>query len=238
MAIVLLSLVPALVVLLYYYQRDRHPEPWGYVALVFVFGGWSCLVAYPLERLAQSLFPHPSPSFALLFLECLLIPGVIEETVKLLVVVGAIWWRRDFDEPIDALVYGVAAALGFTFGEDLRYYLVNGIDVTRVWSTAAHPWFSCFWASSLGWARVLPRRQGLSLVLLGLAASVFVHALFDFLILGAADPAWDWLRYGLVPLLVFLCWVMEKQLETLQAEQSSRAATYPAAPDPAPATVD
>ena len=40
------------------------------------------------------------------------------------------------------------------------------------------------WAASLGWARVIPRRQGLGLVVLGLAASVFVHALFDFLILG------------------------------------------------------
>ena len=220
MALVLLALIPALLVLLYYYYRDRHPEPWGYVLFVFLLGALSCLVAYPLERAAQSLFAHPPRSIPLLFLECLLIPGLIEEGIKLAVVVAAIWPRRDFDEPIDALVYGSAAALGFTFGEDLRYYLVNGPAPTRIFSTAAHPWFSCFWAASLGWARVLPRRQGLGLVILGLTASIFVHALFDFLILGAqshADHAW--LRHALAPLLVLLYWVTEKQLETLQRDR-------------------
>jgi len=222
MTFLLLALVPALVVLLYYYYRDRHPEPWGYVAFVFVLGALSCVIAYPLERIAQSWFSHPPTSFPLLFLECLLIPGFIEESVKLVVVVAAIWRRRDFDEPIDALVYGIAAALGFTFGEDLRYYLANGADFTRVFSTAAHPWFSCFWAASLGWARVLPRRRGAALVALGLTASIVVHAFFDFLILGAeANADYGWLRHALAPLLVFLYWVTEKQLEALQREQET-----------------
>jgi RsiW-degrading membrane proteinase PrsW (M82 family) len=195
---------------------------------VFVLGALSCLPAYPLERWAQSFFPHPPASGYALFLECLLIPGLIEECVKLLVVVSAIWWRRDFDDPVDALIYGTAAALGFTFGEDLRYYWVHGADLTRVFSTAAHPWFSCFWAASLGWARVLPRRQGAGLLALGVAASVLVHALFDFIILGAAVfPAWAWLRYFLPPLMVALYWVMEKQLEALQGGSLQTSASLP-----------
>lgn len=224
MALFLLALVPALVLLLYYYYRDRHPEPWGWVGFVFLLGALACLPAYPLERWAQSFFPHPPTSGSWLFLECLLIPGVIEEAVKLLVVLAAIWWRADFDKPVDALIYGTAAALGFTFGEDLRFYLANGADATRIFSTAAHPWFSCFWAASLGWARVLPRRQGLGLVALGLTASILVHALFDFIILGAeVFPAYAGLRYCLAPLLVGLYWVMEKQLETLQKERAPAA---------------
>ncbi len=222
--LVLLALIPALVVLLYYYHRDRHPEPWMVVGGVFVLGALSCLVVYPLQRWAQSFFPPALAPGSLLFLECLLIPGGIEESIKLLVVLAAVGWRRDFDHPVDGLIYGTAAALGFTFGEDLRYYLVHGVDGTRILSTVTHPWFSCFWASSLGWARVLPRRQGLGLIFLGLLSSIFVHALFDFFILAAdARQSWAWLRHLLVPLLVFLYWVMEKQLEVLQQQHLSKA---------------
>ena len=78
MVVLLLALVPALVVLFYYYHRDRHPEPWSWVAVVFILGALACVPAYPLERWVQSFFPYPPESFGALFLECLLIPGVIE----------------------------------------------------------------------------------------------------------------------------------------------------------------
>jgi RsiW-degrading membrane proteinase PrsW (M82 family) len=216
-----LALIPCLALLYYYYNRDRHPEPWGWVAVVFVAGALSCLVAYPLERWAQSFFSE-RPTAGGLLLECLLIPGVIEESIKMLVVVAVVWWRPDFDDPVDGLIYGTAAALGFTFGEDWRYYLVHGHDWSRALGAAVHPWFSCFWAASLGWARVLPRAQGLGLVVLGLAASVMVHALFDFFVLAAdAHQHWAWLRHLLAPLLVLLYWVMERQLDALQAARQT-----------------
>ncbi|MCI0642600.1 MAG: PrsW family intramembrane metalloprotease [Gemmataceae bacterium] len=226
MAVFFLALIPALVVLFFYYHRDRHPEPWGWLLVVFVLGALSCLVAYPLERFAQLLIPAATWPGYELFLECILVPGVIEESVKLSVVVGAIWWRKDFDEPVDGLIYGIAAALGFTFGEDLYYYHMHGADWSRVISTVAHPWFSCFWAASLGWARTrLSPRAGLGLVALGLLASVMVHATFDFLILAAdLGPAWTWLRHLLVPLLVFLYWCVEKMLDDLQSIKNAEPA--------------
>src|SRR5262245_55942938 len=189
------------------------------LAAVFGAGFLACGVVYPVERWAQRFF---SPGERL-FLECLLIPGVIEETAKLLVVLLVVWWQTDFDEPVDGLIYGTAAALGFTFGEDWRYYVIHGADVSRLITTVAHPWFSCFWAASLGWAKVRPRLQGLGLVVLGFVASVLVHALFDFFIVAAdADEHWAWLRAGLVPLLIGLYWITEKQLEELQRESQAK----------------
>src|SRR5262245_20333435 len=222
MPLFLFALIPTVAILYCYYIRDRHPEPWGLVAMVFIFGALSCFVAYPLERWAQTFFPHPS-SRKSLFLECLLIPGVIEESVKLFVVIATVWWHRDFDEPVDGLIYGTAAALGFTFGEDWRYYVIHGADASRLVTTVAHPWFSCFWAASLGWAKVRPRLQGLGLVILGFVASVLVHAVFDFFIIAAdTDERWAWLRAGLVPLLIGLYWITEKQLEELQRESQPK----------------
>lgn len=235
MTLLLTALIPALVVLYYYYNKDRHPEPWGWVAMVFVFGAMSTLVTLPLEIWAQSLFPvaEARQRGGLLFLECLLIPGLIEESIKLLVVVLVVWWLQDFDEPIDGLIYGTAAALGFTFAEDWYAYAIKGEDWTRILSTVAHPWFSCFWASGLGWARTLPRPQGISLAVLGLLASIFVHGLYDFLLLaGVQDQAWAWLRHLVAPLLVVLYVVVEKQLEEGQAPATKPEPEPPNVPAP------
>ena len=221
MSAVVLALAPCLGVLYYYHRRDRHPEPVGRVAAAFLAGALSCAVAYPLERWGQSFFPaRPAPG--LLFLECLLVPGLMEEAVKLLVVLAVVWRRPAFDEPVDGLVYGAAAALGFTFGEDVRYYLVHGPDGSRVLTVAAHPWFSCFWAAGLGRAMAAPRGVGLGLVALGLSASVVVHALFDFCILaGEVSQTGAWPRHLLGPLLVLLYWVMERRLDALQQDPAA-----------------
>jgi RsiW-degrading membrane proteinase PrsW (M82 family) len=217
MFVILLAFAPAMALLIFYYLRDRHPEPWLWVLLVFFLGALSCAVAFPLQRLVQAVLPAPTDVSGWLLLECLLVPGLIEESVKLGVVLGSVFWRRDFDDPIDGLVYATAAALGFTYGEDLVHYLAHGPDWRRVLSVVAHPWFSCFWGAALGWSRTLPWKQGVGLVGLGLLASISVHAVFDFFVLAAdMDSEWAWLRYCLTPLVIGLFFAMEWHFERLQ----------------------
>jgi len=220
MAYLLVLLVPSLAILFYYYNKDRHREPWALVALVFLCGAFSVLGAVPLEQWAQARLSEITSrhSGVALLLECLLIPGLIEETVKLLVVVAVVFWRKEFSEPVDGLVYGTAAALGFAFAEDWRFYVLEGADWRRVFSAITHPWFSSFWASSLGWAKFRPASRGVPLVLGGLTASAIVHGVYDFLILASdADPAQAWLRHLLTPLLVILYFLMERRLDRARA---------------------
>jgi RsiW-degrading membrane proteinase PrsW (M82 family) len=213
MGFLLLALVPALAVLWFYYLQDRRREPHGLIAMTFGAGFCACAVAYPLERWAQQFFPQGRH----LLLECLLIPGLIEESIKLLVVVLVVFWRADFDEPVDGLVYATAAALGFTFGEDWRYYVVHGVDGTRILSTAAHPWFSCFWGAALGLARFRSWGRGILLVSAGLALSAVTHALFDYCVLMAeAYPQWAWLRWFVAPILIGLCLAMDRMITRMQ----------------------
>jgi RsiW-degrading membrane proteinase PrsW (M82 family) len=225
MAYLLALLLPTLAILYWYYNKDRHREPWQMVALVFTAGALSVLIAFPLERAAQMLRPtvrEPISGLALL-LECLLIPGLIEESVKLLVVLAVVFWRRAFNEPIDGLVYGTAAALGFAFAEDCRYYFVEGADWRRVFSAITHPWFSCFWAASLGWAKLRPARTGVPLVIAGLVAAAIVHGVYDFLILiSDTDSKLTWLRHLLAPLLFTLYVLQERRLERACAHQEQQ----------------
>lgn len=215
MTLLLLALIPALAVLYYYYNRDRHPEPWQGVATCFILGGMAIFPALAVERwlFSQHLGESLSPR-ARLFLDCVLTVGVTEESLKMLVVLVAVFWRRDFDEPVDGLIYGTAASMGFTFAEDWWYYVFEGASWPRAFSAVAHPWFACFWASSLGWARFHPWTRGIPFILIGLLCSALVHGIYDFLILvSQEDSPWRWAQYGLTPLLLLLYWALEKMLE-------------------------
>jgi RsiW-degrading membrane proteinase PrsW (M82 family) len=222
---------------MYYYHRDTHREPWQWILLVFLAGMMATWCVLPMQLWAQGFRPKPTTlnghqAPLALFLECLLIPGLMEECAKMLVVVLLVYPRKEFDEPIDGLIYGLTAALGFTFGEDLLYFAIRGSgDWSRALSALAHPWFSCFWASALGWSKFKPRSFGIPLVLGGLLLSTFVHGLYDFLILASVVHQMAWLRHLIAPLMIALYFVLEHHLEVAQA-----ASPMPNA-EPAPAEV-
>ena len=53
-----------------------------------------------------------------------------EEIVKVLVIIAVSWKRRAFADPMDTVVYGAAAVLGFAAYENLAY-LVQHADMWR-----------------------------------------------------------------------------------------------------------
>jgi len=127
-AYVALSFLPPLVWLLFWLHEDRHPEPKHLVLLTFAAGIFSALAAVGVELaffgtepvlrgVAARWFP------ALLGMPLAVFSGValIEEYVKYLAVKLAVFSRPEFDEPVDAMVYMVTAALGFAAIENVIF---------------------------------------------------------------------------------------------------------------------
>ena len=100
------------------------------------------------------------------------------------------------------------------FAEDCRFYWLEGADWRRILSAITHPWFSCLWASALGWVRFRSLKRGLLLLAGGLIVSAVLHGVYDFLILAStADLDRAWMRHLLTPLLILLYYIMERRLE-------------------------
>ncbi|PIR45062.1 MAG: hypothetical protein COV10_01440 [Candidatus Vogelbacteria bacterium CG10_big_fil_rev_8_21_14_0_10_51_16] len=109
------GLLPALFWLIFWLQEDKiHPEPKGVIALAFVAGMGSVAVALHLELLLAHVFP----------------PGVIrvtlwaasEELVKYWAAsYAAMRHNKAFDEPVDAMIYLITAALGFAAAENALF---------------------------------------------------------------------------------------------------------------------
>ena len=113
------GLLPALVWLWFWLHEDRkNPEPRSIIALTFTTGMAMIFFAIPLE----SLFMNTSPPL-LRFTAW----AAIEEVLKFLAAYLAAMHTRHFDEPIDAMVYMMCAALGFAALENTLFILNSTI---------------------------------------------------------------------------------------------------------------
>ena len=119
-----------------------------------------------------------------LFLVSFVVVGPIEELCKYAAVRFSVYRSAEFNEPLDGLVYSSAAALGFASLENVFFTIQNGPAVMLVrapLSTLGHVFFAAMWGYSLGVHRLGIARRGT--VGRGLFASMFLHGLFNFVLL-------------------------------------------------------
>ena len=119
--LVFLGFIPSLIWLNFYFREDCHPEPKSLLTKVFLMG----IITSPLAILLQLLLVNCEgissiKSFCLPFgflqpnsIEFFMWSAFVEELIKFYVIKLIILNNPEFDEPIDAMIYMMAAALGF-----------------------------------------------------------------------------------------------------------------------------
>jgi RsiW-degrading membrane proteinase PrsW (M82 family) len=115
--LIILGFIPSLIWLNFYFREDCHPEPKHLLAKVFLMG----IIISPIAILLQMLIIKCqganicSPIGILLpsSPEFFLWSAFVEEMIKFYAVKIIILNDPEFDEPIDAMIYMMTAALGF-----------------------------------------------------------------------------------------------------------------------------
>jgi RsiW-degrading membrane proteinase PrsW (M82 family) len=185
----LMAGIPAVFWLGFFYLMDRHePEPKQLVAGVCVLGA---LIAAPLADFVQG---QVAPSAALgvaglspfsldRVLHAVLVVGLSQEMCKYAVVRYTIYMSREFDEPMDGIVYMMACGTGFAVwvnfhrlsGQNHEVYLSIGA-ADAVVTTLAHASFAGVLGYVMGRAKFSRRRapvRGILLMLGLLLAAAF-----------------------------------------------------------------
>jgi len=185
--------IPAVLWLGFFYLMDRHePEPKQLVVGVCVLGA---LIAAPLADFLQfqavppiALAVHGLSPFSLdRVLYAVLIVGLSQEMCKYAVVRYTIYLSREFDEPMDGIVYMMACGTGFAVwvnyhrlsGQNHEVYLSIGAAQAVV-TTLAHASFAGLLGYVMGRAKFSRRSAPIRgiLLMLGLLGAAALNGQF------------------------------------------------------------
>lgn len=215
------TFLPAIVWLLFYLREDRHPEPKLLLILTF-FGGMAAVVLAIVGECmfvqivnngsCREGFSQGGQNMFTLFL----VIAFIEEYCKYLAVKFLVLRRHDFDEPVDAMIYMITAALGFAAVENALFIfplfsnsLILGFEVTTsrfLGANLLHALSSGIVGFFLARAWFSPHRH--HFIALGVITASFLHALFNYLILLREDvpegTIYLFLLLSLMALVVFI----------------------------------
>ena len=121
MSTLLITIVPSILILLYFFLSDKFKEPKGSIALVFFLGICICLPAGYVNSFMENNFKD---IFSERLLFSFLGPAWCEELLKFIILYFIVLKRNEFNERMDGIVYGVAVSLGFATLENYEYVFV------------------------------------------------------------------------------------------------------------------
>lgn len=174
-----LGFLPAIAWLIFFLLEDRsHPEPKKMVFKIFIVGIMAALAAAAVQLILQSTIfikfnvqETDKASFLIL--------SFIEEFAKFAAVYVAVKDSKYFDEPVDAMIYMIAGALGFAAIENALFIFQKNFEIIieimvlrSVGATLLHALASGF--VGFYWAK----RK----LLLGLVIAILLHAGFNYFI--------------------------------------------------------
>ena len=115
-----LTIVPPLAILAYFVFSDRFREPNSMILKTFFLGIAITIPAGYLNTFIIDTFDDGT-QFRMAFLSGFVGGGPVEEILKFLILYYFILREKEFNEPMDGIVYGVTASLGFATLENIDY---------------------------------------------------------------------------------------------------------------------
>lgn len=137
----LITVIPSLAILFYFILSDKFKEPKRVIIEVFLLGVMITIPAGYLNDLIIKTFENGDPINDAL-LGGFFAGGLTEEILKFSILYYFVLRKHEFNEPMDGIVYGVAASLGFATLENLYYvyYYAEGLGITSLELAQARAW--------------------------------------------------------------------------------------------------
>ena len=130
MTTLLITILPSLLIVAFFVKSDRFPEPTSQIIKIFMFGVFLCIPAFLINTELSYIYANTDIDEALI--SSFLSAAPVEEVLKFTVLYSLVYKMKDFNEPIDGIVYGVTVSLGFATLENIYYvyFLSDYFDTT------------------------------------------------------------------------------------------------------------
>jgi RsiW-degrading membrane proteinase PrsW (M82 family) len=185
------GIFPALAWLWFWLKEDsRSPEPRRLIALAFIAGMVTVVIVIPMQKFVAGYLVTQTAVFAAW--------STIEEFTKYAIAWLVVLHRRENDEPVDAVIYMVAVALGFAglenalfllsplAGETMMQTVMTG-NLRFIGATLLHVFSSAIVGIFLAFSFYRSRLVKEWYAAVGVILASVLHIGFNFLILNTAD---------------------------------------------------
>ena len=120
MSLLLITVLPSILIVLYFVKSDKFKEPKNEILKVFFLGVIIAIPAYILNTYLGEFF-YNNTKVSESIISSFLTAAPVEEGLKLSVLYYFVYKMKDFNEPMDGIVYGVCVSLGFATLENFYY---------------------------------------------------------------------------------------------------------------------
>ena len=197
--ILIAALLPAIVLMVYIYRKDRvDKEPMGLLLSLALRGAIAGLPAALLETFGEQLIArYVDPEYEPVryaALNCFLVVALAEEGCKYVMMRLKTWRNPEFNCTFDGMVYAVFTSLGFAGIENVLYAFNFGPEVLgsrAIFSIPGHMTFGVFmglYYSRAKKADCYGRSDERSVNhVLSLAVPILLHGFYDFCLLSGLE---------------------------------------------------
>ena len=214
LSLLAIAFAPGLLWVWFFYKKDKfEPEPKKMIIVTFILG---IVATIPAGILNTLLLPSSieQANILYLFFAAFFVIGPVEEISKYLAMRIYALKSKEFDEPVDAMIYSVTAALGFATFENFLYISQYGpslILMRAITGCLGHAGFSGIVGYYVGKAKFTSPKNN-NLVFKGLAIAAFSHGLFNFVLFTQTI-----LAFLFIPLLIVLVYFLTKRLSEMSS---------------------
>ena len=212
LALIFLGFIPSLIWLGVFLKKDPHPEPRLLLTKVFLMGMILAPVAVGFqwsfvrlgEKFSPVIFSFSSTHFFLW-------AALVEELVKYWSVKYTVLRNPEFDEPVDAMVYLIAASLGFAAIENILVLFRSSTEslnlALQIWTlrsvgaTFLHALSGAIigYFLALSWFYFEHQKK---LVAIGIILATLFHFTFNIIVFSFQETR-EGFVYSLILLLIF-----------------------------------
>lgn len=207
MSLFLLSVAPAMIIILYIYFKDKfEKESISFLFKNFLMGAFcSVIITVLLSGLINNYVDLSNRnSLIQQFFKSFFIVALVEEFSKYIIVKYYAQKNKEFNEPFDGIVYAVMVSMGFAVLENLLYVYQYGASIgfARAFTAVpAHATFGVLMGYYMGKAKFSNKR--ISNNLLGLFIATLFHGAYNFFLFinfipGIAISSFIFLIIGIV----------------------------------------
>lgn len=187
MSLILISILPVIVIMIYLYYRDKYEkEPLSSLLKAFIAGLLSALltivVLMPFGELAKLKSGLP---FYDALTGAFLWAAIPEELFKFVCLYLFIWRDRNFNQHYDGIIYAAFVSMGFALFENFLYVFQMGMQVgisRAIITVPAHALFGVIMGFYFSLARFNAVRVRYYLIT-SLLLAILAHGIFDFLLM-------------------------------------------------------